>query len=124
VTADVAYGIRRYFEATQDSDFMAEAGAEILLETERFWASPCVREAEHYRIHGVTGPDEDHHTVDDNAYTSGWPAFICSRPPGRGGGAAAPGLTDRRTEADFPRSRDTLGDRRHQRAGAIAAPSL
>jgi trehalose/maltose hydrolase-like predicted phosphorylase len=36
VTADVAYGIWRYFEATQDSAFMAEAGVEILLETARF----------------------------------------------------------------------------------------
>lgn len=70
VTADVAYGIWRYFEATQDSDFMAEAGAEILLETGRFWASRCVREGRHYHIRGVTGPDEYHHTVNDNAYTN------------------------------------------------------
>lgn len=70
VTADVAYGIWRYFEATQDSGFMAEAGAEILLETGRFWASRCVRGAAHYHIRGVTGPDEYHHTVDDNAYTN------------------------------------------------------
>jgi trehalose/maltose hydrolase-like predicted phosphorylase len=70
VTADVAYGIWRYFEATQDSDFMVEAGAEILLETGRFWASRCVRGARHFHIRGVTGPDEYHHTVDDNAYTN------------------------------------------------------
>jgi beta-phosphoglucomutase family hydrolase len=70
VTADIAYGIWRYFEATQDSDFMAEAGAEILLETGRFWASRCVRGTEHFHIRGVTGPDEYHHTVDDNAYTN------------------------------------------------------
>jgi beta-phosphoglucomutase family hydrolase len=70
VTADVAYGIWRYFEATQDNDFMAEAGAEILLETGRFWASRCMRGAQHYHIRGVTGPDEYHHTVDDNAYTN------------------------------------------------------
>jgi alpha,alpha-trehalose phosphorylase len=70
VTADVAYGVWRYFEAMQDSDFMAEAGAEILFETGRFWASRCVREAQYYHIRGVTGPDEYHHTVDDNAYTN------------------------------------------------------
>lgn len=70
VTADVAYGIWRYFEATQDRDFMAAAGAEILLETGRFWASRCVRGARHFHIRGVTGPDEYHHTVDDNAYTN------------------------------------------------------
>jgi trehalose/maltose hydrolase-like predicted phosphorylase len=49
---------------------MAEAGAEILLETGRFWASRCVRGAQHFHIRGVTGPDEYHHTVDDNAYTN------------------------------------------------------
>jgi len=70
VTADIAYAVCRYFDATQDDAFMLEAGAEILLETARFWASRCVRGPSHYHIRGVTGPDEYHHTVDDNAYTN------------------------------------------------------
>jgi alpha,alpha-trehalose phosphorylase len=79
VTADVAYGIWRYFEATQDSDLMAAAGAEILLETGRFWASRCVRGTKHYHIRGITGPDEYHHTVDDNAYTNWMARFNLQR---------------------------------------------
>jgi beta-phosphoglucomutase family hydrolase len=70
VTADVAYAVCRYFAATQDNAFMLDGGAEILLETARFWVSRCERESEHYHIRRVTGPDEYHHTVNDNAYTN------------------------------------------------------
>jgi len=70
VTADVAYAVSEYFDATGDEAFMLEAGAEILFETARFWASRCVRGPDHYHIRGVTGPDEYHHTVNDNAYTN------------------------------------------------------
>jgi trehalose/maltose hydrolase-like predicted phosphorylase len=70
VTAAVAYGVWRYWEATQDADFLCDAGTEILLDTARFWASRCVQGASHYHIRGVTGPDEYHHTVNDNAYTN------------------------------------------------------
>jgi alpha,alpha-trehalose phosphorylase len=70
VTADIAYAVCRYFDATGDSAFMREAGGEILFETARFWVSRCERGAEHYHIRGVTGPDEYHHTVNDNAYTN------------------------------------------------------
>jgi beta-phosphoglucomutase family hydrolase len=70
VSADVALGVWRYWEATRDEEFMRGPGAEILLETARFWASRCERGPRHYHIRGVTGPDEYHHTVNDNAYTN------------------------------------------------------
>jgi len=70
VTADVAHGIWRYYEATGDDEFLRDAGAEILFETARFWASRSVRDGETFHIRGVTGPDEYHHTVNDNAYTN------------------------------------------------------
>ena len=75
VTAGVAYGVSRYFEATQDAEFLRDAGAEILLDTARFWASRCVKGTHHYHLCGVTGPDEYHHTVNDNAYTN-WMARL------------------------------------------------
>jgi alpha,alpha-trehalose phosphorylase len=43
VTAGVAYGVWRYWDATRDAGFLRDAGVEILLETARFWASRCVR---------------------------------------------------------------------------------
>ena len=70
VTADVAYGVWQYWEATRDWGFMQKAGVEILIETARFWATRCTRDGGSYHIRGVTGPDEYHHTVDDNAYTN------------------------------------------------------
>ena len=55
--------------ATTGSSFAA--GAEILLETARFWASRAVAEADGKRhIRHVIGPDEYHEDVDDNAFTN------------------------------------------------------
>ena len=58
-------------EATGDDAFLRDAGAEILLETGRFWASRALLEADGYRhIRDVIGPDEYHEHVDDNAFTN------------------------------------------------------
>jgi alpha,alpha-trehalose phosphorylase len=70
VTADVAYGVWRYWEATFDQEFLRKAGVEILADTACFWASRCTRNDSGYHILGVVGPDEYHHTVSDNAYTN------------------------------------------------------
>src|SRR4029077_20398750 len=51
--------------------FFLHAGAEILLETARFWASRAVAEADGRRhIRHVIGPDEYHEDVDDSAFTN------------------------------------------------------
>lgn len=72
IGADVAYAVRHYWQATGDDEFMLRAGAEILIETARFWASRGSIEADgRYRIRTVIGPDEYHEGVDDNAYTNG-----------------------------------------------------
>ncbi|HEX9071764.1 MAG TPA: glycoside hydrolase family 65 protein [Pseudolabrys sp.] len=72
ISADVAFGVWNYWQATGDHHFLVEAGAEILIETARFWASRAKREEDgRYHIRGVIGPDEYHETVDDNAYTNG-----------------------------------------------------
>lgn len=79
VTADVAFGVWRYWEATRDADFLSGQGAEILAETARFWASRCALDADSYHIRGVVGPDEYHHGVDDNAYTNWMARFNLER---------------------------------------------
>jgi trehalose/maltose hydrolase-like predicted phosphorylase len=72
ISADVAYAVWQYWQATADDDFLREAGAEIVLETARFWASRGQVEADgRYHIRRVIGPDEYHEGVDDNAYTNG-----------------------------------------------------
>jgi trehalose/maltose hydrolase-like predicted phosphorylase len=67
----VAYAVWQYWRATGDDDFFLNAGAEILLETARFWSSRAVAEADGGRhIRHVIGPDEYHEDVDDNAFTN------------------------------------------------------
>ncbi len=71
ISADVAYAVWQYWRATEDDRFLLDAGAEIVLETARFWASRAVFERDgHYHIRGVIGPDEYHEEIDDNAYTN------------------------------------------------------
>jgi len=71
ISADVAYAVWQYWQATGDDDFLLAAGAEILLETARFWAGRAVPNADGSRhIRGVIGPDEYHQHIDDNAFTN------------------------------------------------------
>ncbi|HET7209504.1 MAG TPA: glycosyl hydrolase family 65 protein [Terriglobales bacterium] len=71
ITADVAYGVWDYWQATGDDDFFENFGAEIMLDTARFWASRGVMESDGaFHIRHVIGPDEYHDNVDDNAYTN------------------------------------------------------
>jgi len=72
VSADVAYGVLTYVEATGDIDFLVDYGAEILFETSRFWVSRATHDArtDRYAIKQVMGPDEFHSHVDNNAFTN------------------------------------------------------
>jgi trehalose/maltose hydrolase-like predicted phosphorylase len=71
ISADVAYAVWQYWQATGDDEFLVAAGAEILLETGRFWASRAQPEADGlHHIRGVIGPDEYHENIDDNAFTN------------------------------------------------------
>jgi trehalose/maltose hydrolase-like predicted phosphorylase len=80
ISADIAYAVWQYWQTTRDTRFLLDAGAEILLETARFWASRARAEADdQYHIRGVMGPDEYHESVDDNAYTNGLAAWNIER---------------------------------------------
>jgi kojibiose phosphorylase len=72
VSADVAYGIVRYVEATGDTAFLHDVGAEILFETSRFWVDRVVSAADGagYELRQVMGPDEFHSHIDNNAFTN------------------------------------------------------
>ncbi len=72
VSADVAYGILTYVEASGDTDFLIEFGAEILFETSRFWVDRATTNpsTDRYSINQVMGPDEFHSHVDNNAFTN------------------------------------------------------
>ena len=71
ISADIAYAVWQYWQATADESFFVTAGADILIETARFWATRGRLESDgRYHIRAVIGPDEYHETIDDNAYTN------------------------------------------------------
>jgi trehalose/maltose hydrolase-like predicted phosphorylase len=71
ITADVAYAVSQYWQWSGDDGFLLQAGAEIILETARFWASRGKMEADNrYHIRHVIGPDEYHENIDDSAFTN------------------------------------------------------
>lgn len=80
VTADVAYAVDQYYEASGDWKFMENCGYEIVFEAARFWVS-CAKwddKRKAYGIFDVIGPDEYTEHVDNNAYTN-YMAVNCVR---------------------------------------------
>jgi kojibiose phosphorylase len=71
ISADVAWATWQYWLATADDEFLVAMGAEMIVETARFWASRARAGGDGRRhIDEVIGPDEYHEGVDDNAYTN------------------------------------------------------
>jgi len=71
INADIAYSIKLYFDATGDLDYMAQSGAEIVLETARIWLGiGGYDRAGRFCINEVTGPDEYTALVNNNYYTN------------------------------------------------------
>jgi len=73
INADIAHAVTRYVSATGDERFEREAGAPLLVETARLWASLGYhdeRRGGRFSIDGVTGPDEYSALVDNNLYTN------------------------------------------------------
>jgi alpha,alpha-trehalose phosphorylase len=73
INAAIVYAIERYLNATGDIEFFGHEAADILVETARLYQDLGFYDtngAEHFHIHGVTGPDEYTTVVNDNAYTN------------------------------------------------------
>ncbi len=72
ISADIAYAAHQYWQATGDDEWFIEQGAELILDTAKFWASRAEWNAElnRYEYNDVIGPDEYHDHVDNNAYTN------------------------------------------------------
>ena len=85
----VAWNAWHHYEATGDLDFLAQHGAELMLEIAKFWASAATydRADDRYDIHGVMGPDEYHDAypwadsagLTNNAYTNVMVAWTLAR---------------------------------------------
>jgi alpha,alpha-trehalose phosphorylase len=71
INADIADAVIRYRAATDDTGFERAVGTELLVETARLWRSLGHHDAAgHFRIDGVTGPDEYSAIADNNLYTN------------------------------------------------------
>ena len=85
INADVAHSFIQYYLATGDINYMAEKGAEVLIETARLWLDVGHMENGRFLIDCVTGPDEYTCLVNNNYYTNAgarenlrWAANICN----------------------------------------------
>ncbi|MGX7264824.1 glycoside hydrolase family 65 protein [Enterococcus crotali] len=70
INADIAYAFQLYERVTGDHQFIAESGAEVIVETARFWLSYGSWVGNEFCINGVTGPDEYTALVNNNYYTN------------------------------------------------------
>ncbi|CRK51215.1 putative enzyme [Rhodococcus sp. RD6.2] len=85
----IAYNVWQYYQVTGDVEFLADIGAEMLVELARFFASLASYDRERCRfvIPGVMGPDEFHSGspddpyggVDNNAYTNVMAVWVILR---------------------------------------------
>jgi alpha,alpha-trehalose phosphorylase len=71
INADIADAVVRYVGMTGDLEFEADTGLELLVETARLWCGLGHFDPHHhFRIDGVTGPDEYSSLADNNVYTN------------------------------------------------------
>jgi alpha,alpha-trehalose phosphorylase len=71
INAAIANAVERYLLLTEDETFARDSGVELLVETARLWHSLGHHDAAgHFRIDGVTGPDEYSAIADNNVYTN------------------------------------------------------
>jgi nigerose phosphorylase len=72
ISADVVYGIWQYYLITGDESLIFEGGAEVILECARFFYSYAYfkKDKNRFEVLDVTGPDEYHERVNNNAFTN------------------------------------------------------
>jgi beta-phosphoglucomutase len=72
ISADIAYAVWQYWQATGDDIWMRDRGSEIILDTALFWLSRVEwhEKQKRYELCGVIGTDEYHEDVRNNAYTN------------------------------------------------------
>lgn len=85
----VAYNAWQYYQATGDTAWLAERGADLIIEVTRLFAALAAHDPADDRFHiaGVMGPDEYHDGypdapgdgLRDNAYTNVLTAWLCHR---------------------------------------------
>jgi len=72
ISADIAYAAYQYWRVTGDDQWLIDKGAELILDTAKFWAARAEwnAESDSYEYTDVIGPDEYHEHVDNNYATN------------------------------------------------------
>ncbi len=72
ISSDIAYTVLQYWRWTGDDDWFARYGAELVLDTAKFWGSRVEYNAEEdrYELRMQIGPDEYHENVDNSVFTN------------------------------------------------------
>jgi alpha,alpha-trehalase len=91
IGAAVAYNAWKYWQVTDDWQFLTDQGAELILEIARFFSSIATERGDgRFDVKGVMGPDEFHTAypgadpsteggLDNNAYTNVMVAWVLAR---------------------------------------------
>lgn len=79
INADIAWGIINYVTVTGDKEFLKEYGLEIMCELCEYWKSRVTERNGRYEILQVTGTDEHHPYVDNDAYTNYLVKFVLEK---------------------------------------------
>lgn len=72
ISTDIAYAALQFWRWTGDDTWFLRYGAELVLDTAKFWESRAQYEAEkdRYELHMQIGPDEYHENVDNSVFTN------------------------------------------------------
>jgi nigerose phosphorylase len=72
ISGDVAITLWEYFKLSGDDSLLRQGGAEVILECARFYYSYAYfkKDKNRYEVLDVTGPDEYHERIHNNAFTN------------------------------------------------------
>lgn len=78
ISAAVVYGIWQYYQLTGDADLLKDGGAAVIIECARFFYSHAYfkKDKNRYELLDVTGPDEYHERVVNNAFTNYMASYV------------------------------------------------
>jgi trehalose/maltose hydrolase-like predicted phosphorylase len=70
ISTDIAYAVLQYWRWTGDDTFLLDYGAEIVLDTAKFWGSRVEARNGRYELSQQIGPDEYHENIDNSVFTN------------------------------------------------------
>lgn len=81
ITADIAYAVWMYKNATGDRDFMKSGGNFLIVGAAVFWMSRSIyiEEKQRFEIHDIIGPDEYTEHVNNNAYSNYMAYYVAEK---------------------------------------------